>query len=55
MPGSRFASARKSASVSTPSEACTASTTGCREIWMTGTKSFAGLKLSLKMCAVLAT
>ena len=42
MPGSFFASATSSAIVLTPSDGCAASTIGCREIWMTGMKSFSG-------------
>ena len=40
MPGCVLASAMSSASVLAPSEGCAASTIGCRESWITGTRSF---------------
>ena len=55
MPGRCFASATSSASEPTPSFGCTASTTGWRDSWMTGTKSFSGSKLTLNTCGALVT
>ncbi len=54
MAGFCFARLISSATVLTPSEGCTARTTGWRVSWMSGTKSFSGSKFAFSTWGALA-